>query len=38
MEVSREGAMYTVTFDFVDDRGYSITGSYTGGLDVHPQW
>lgn len=38
MEVSRDGEIYTVTFDFVDDRGYSITGSYTGGLDVHPQW
>lgn len=33
MEVSRSGDIYTLQFDFKDDQGYSVTGTYEGPLD-----
>ena len=32
--VARNGEAYTLTFDFVDDAGYRITGTRTGALEL----
>ncbi len=34
MTVLRSGDTYTMEFDFRDDQGYTVTGTYEGPLSV----
>ena len=34
MTVSRSGDTYTLQFDFKDDQGYTVTGTYEGPLNA----
>ena len=35
--VTRNGEVYTIVFDFVSDAGYKVTGSFEGKIDLHAQ-
>lgn len=37
MTVSRQGEIYTLTFDLTSDAGYKVTGSFEGTFDLHAQ-
>ncbi len=37
MTVSRSGDVYTLTFDFISDAGYKVTGSFEGTFDLYVQ-
>ena len=36
MTVSRTGEEYVITFEFVSDAGFAVTGTYEGTLELHP--
>ena len=36
MTVSRTGEEYVITFEFVSDAGFAVTGTYEGALDLYP--
>ena len=36
MTVSRTVEEYVITFEFVSDAGFAVTGTYEGALDLYP--